>query len=316
MKTSIGIDIAKRNFVAAIKGHEKEKLKTFSNNEKGFKQFLAWVKKFSEHKCHFCMEATGKYGDKLALFLYNNKYMVSVVNPAKIKYFAKSQLLRNKTDAVDAKLILNYCELYNPHEWQPEPLEIQELQELVKRLDTLVSAELQERNRLENADEIIKESITSHIKYLQQEIKKIEEKIKNHINKYLHLKEKADLLNSIPGIGDKTTNKVLAFLGNINAYDKAKQVAAFVGLNPQQAQSGTSLNRSRLSKTGDSELRKMFYMPALTAIQFNPVIKLFYERLIAKGKPKKVAICAVMRKLVHIIYGVLKSNKPFDKQLV
>lgn len=316
MKKCIGIDIAKKNFVAAIEVNEKEKLKTFSNNDKGFKQFLEWATKFpTDKEYHFCMEATGKYGDKLALFLSNNNYVVSVVNPAKIKYFAKSQLARNKTDAVDARLILHYCELSKPEAWQPSPIEIQELQELIKRLDTLFAIELQERNRLENVDEIVRKSITAHIEYLQQEIKNLEEEIKNHVDNYPHLKEKAELLKSIPGIGDKTTNKVLAFFGEIKNFDKAKQVAAFVGLNPQRSQSGTSLNHSHLSKTGNSDLRKMFYMPALSAIQFNPKIKAFYEKLVAKGKPKKVAVCAVMRKLVHIIYGVLKSNNPYDAKL-
>jgi transposase len=315
MKKYIGIDIAKKTFVAAIKLKDKEKLKTFSNNEKGFKQLTEWVQKFPGEQSHFCMESTGKYGDKLAIFLYTNKYIVSVVNPAKIKYFMKSQLTRNKTDSVDAKFILNYCESFNPEAWQPDPHEIQELQELVKRLDVLINMELQEKNRLENVAEVIKESIVSTIEYLNEEIKKIEKKIKNHVDNYPHLKEKADLLNSIPGIGDRTTSKIIAFLGNTKNFDKAKQLAAFIGLTPHQIQSGTSLNHSRLSKTGNSNLRKMLYMPALTAMQFNPVLKAFYIKLLAKGKPKKVAICAVMRKLVHIIYGVLKSNKPFDAKL-
>lgn len=315
MKKCIGIDVAKKTFVAAIRNNDITKVKSFSNNDKGFIQFLAWSRKFPAELYHFCMEATGKYGDKLALFLHKNNCIISMINPAKIKYFMKSQLSRNKTDPVDAKLILQYCELFNPGAWQPEPLEIQELQALVKRLDTLINMELQEQNRLENVDKIIEESITTNIKHLKDEIKNIEKKIKNHIDKYPHFKEKSELLNSIPGVGDKTINKILAFLGNVEKFDKAKQVAAFVGLTPQQSQSGTSLNYSHLSKTGNADLRKMLFMPALVAIQHNPVMKAFYEKLIGKGKPKKVAICAVMRKLVHVIYGVLKSNKPFDAKL-
>ena len=207
-------------------------------------------------------------------------------------------------------------ELFSPSQWKPLALEIQALQALVKRLDTLNNILLQEQNRLENVDKIIKESIDKNISHLKDEIKNIEKKIKNHINSNPNLLEKSNLLKSIPGIGEKTTNKILAFLSHIESFDKAKQVVAFIGLNPQHAQSGTSLNHSRLSKTGDAQLRKMLYMPALVSIQCEPTMGDFYKKLVGKGKPKKVAICAVMRKLVHIIYGVLKSREMFDSNLI
>jgi transposase len=127
---------------------------------------------------------------------------------------------------------------------------------------------------------------------------------------------KSLLLKSIPGIGVRTSSKTLAFFNDITKFDNAKKVVAYIGLNPQHAQSGTSLNYSHISKTGDSELRKMFFMPALVAIQCEPSIKAYYNKLLSKGKAKKVAICAVMRKLVHIIYGVLKSKKPFNAELI
>lgn len=315
-KICVGIDIAKLTFVAALKVSEKDKVKSFTNNEEGFKNFIQWLQNYSAEKYHCCMESTGKYGNALALFLKKDNHAVSIVNPAKIKYFMKSQLARNKTDSVDAKLICNYCELFMPSQWQPLPTETQELQALVKRLDTLNKMVLQEQNRLENVESIIKESINNLIVYLNKEIKNIEKIIVKHISANAVLKKDSDLLKSIPGIGEKTTNKTLALLSHIKAFDKAKQVAAFIGINPQHAQSGTSLNHSHISKTGDAELRKMFYMPALVAIQCEPNIKAFYEKLVCKGKPKKVAICAVMRKLVHIIYGVLKSQKPFDAKLI
>ena len=315
-KICVGIDIAKLTFVAAIKVNEKNKVKSFSNNEDGFKNFIEWLQNFSAENCHCCMESTGKYGNALALFLHKNNHVISMVNPAKIKYFMKSQLARNKTDSVDAKLICKYCELFSPLQWEPLPAETQELQALVKRLDTLNKMALQEQNRLENVEQIIKESINDHIIYLKNAIKNIEKMIVRHIDANSVLKKDSELLKSIPGIGEKTANKTLAFLGHIKDFDKAKQVAAFIGINPQHAQSGTSLNHSHISKTGDAELRKMLYMPALVAIQCEPNIKAFYEKLVCKGKPKKVAICAVMRKLVHIIYGVLKSQKPFDAQLI
>lgn len=315
-KICVGIDIAKLTFVAAIKINDKDKVKSFPNNEDGFKSFIEWLQSFSVEEYHCCMEATGKYGYALALCLHENDHVVSIVNPAKIKYFMKSQLARNKTDSIDAKLICNYCELFTPSQWQPLPVEIKELQALVKRVDMLNNMLLQEKNRLENVEPIIKESIDDNINHLKNEIKKIEIVINKHIDAHSVLKKDSALLKSIPGIGEKTKNKTLAFLNRFKDFDKAKQAAAFIGINPQHAQSGTSLNHSHISKTGDAELRKMFYMPALVAIQCEPNIKAFYEKLVGKGKPKKVAICAVMRKLVHIIYGVLRSQKPFDAKLL
>jgi len=315
-KTYIGIDIAKLTFVAAIKIDDKIKVKSFPNNEEGFKKFSGWLEVSSYKKYHFCMEATGKYGYALALFLYKKDHLVSIVNPANIKYFMKSQLARNKMDPIDAKFIRSFCELFSPAVWKPFPLEIQVLQALVKRVSVLNKLVLQEKNRLENVDEITKKSIDGHLCYLKNEIVSIEKMINEHINTHSSLQKKSKLLRSIPGIGEKTTSKTLAFLSHIHNFDNAKKVAAFVGLNPQHAQSGTSLNHCHISKTGDAELRKMFYMPALVAIQCEPSIKAFYEKLVGQGKPKKVAICAVMRKLVHIIYGVLKSEKSFDPQLI
>lgn len=315
-KLCIGIDIAKLTFTATIKNGDKDKVKSFSNNAKDFKKFIVQVKQFQADKYHFCMESTGKYGDALALFLFKQGHLVSVVNPARINYFMKSQLARNKTDSMDPKFIRHYCELFSPSKWAPIPLAKQELQTLVKRRDGLNSMLLQEQNRLELVDDIIKKSIDDHISYLQNEIKDLEKRMDDHINADPSFKKNAELLQSIKGIGKQTTRKTIAFLSDVSKFENAKQMAAFVGLNPQHAQSGTSLDYCHISKTGDADLRKMFYMPALVAIQYEPSMKAFYDKLVGKGKPKKVAICAVMRKLVHIIYGVLKSQKSFDPQLI
>lgn len=315
-KRCVGLDIAKLTFVAAIKINDKDKVNTFSNDKDGFKKCIDWLAKFPAEIYHCCMESTGKYGNALALFLYENNHIVSIVNPAKIKYFMMSQLSRNKTDSVDAKFIRSYCELNNPSQWKPLPVEIQDLQALVKRLDVLNKMLLQEENRLENVTPIIEESIDNIMTSLKNEIKNIEKIIDKQVNANAELKKNSDLLKSIPGIGPKTTSKALAFLNPMMGFDNAKQMAAFIGINPQHAQSGTSLNYSRISRTGDAELRKMLYMPALVAIKHEPSMRAFHDKLVGKGKLKKIAICAVMRKLVHVIYGVFKSQKPFDATLI
>jgi transposase len=151
---------------------------------------------------------------------------------------------------------------------------------------------------------------------LQLEIKSMQKQIQSCIKIHPDLKRSSELLESIPGIGPSTIAQVLAFMGDLSRFDNAKQYAAFVGLNPREYCSGSSVRKqTRLSKTGNSALRKVFYMPALVAIKHNTVIQAFSERLKQSGKKPKVIVCAVMRKLVHIIYGILKSGEFFKSNL-
>jgi transposase len=295
----LGIDIAKKTFQVALLSNNKFKHKSFENNLKGFHALSHWLNKLNITLLHACLEATGSYGEALAQYLFDVGFKVSVVNPAKIKGFAQCQLIRLKSDKADATLIAHYCATMNPTLWQPEPLCIQQLQGLVRRLDELIVALNQEQNRLDVAPDIIRSSI--------------EKQIQSHINQYPDLKQQAELLQTIPGVGTATIAQVLAFMSDLTRFDNAKQYVAFLGLNPKQYSSGTSVKgKTRISKTGSSSLRRAFYMPALTAITYNPIIKTFSERLKKAGKKGKLVVCAAMRKLVHIIYGVLKSGQPFN----
>ena len=169
---------------------------------------------------------------------------------------------------------------------------------------------------LEAAPPCVKSSIEGLVNHLEEELKKVKIIINQHIEQYPDLQKKKKLLETIPGIGSATIAQILAFIGNIEDFDNAKQLAAFVGLTPKHRQSGSSLNgRSRLSKVGNGRLRKAFYLPAVVAKQHNPVIKAFCERLQKSGKPTMLIIAAAMRKLVHLIYGVLKSEKTFNANL-
>lgn len=239
-----------------------------------------------------------------------------VVNPAKIKGFSQSELSRNKTDKADAQLIARFCRALNPKPWFPQPQHVQELQAWVRRLEALQSMYCQESNRLEVSAVQIQASIEKMMEKLLEEIREVKKKIHDHIEKNPDLREKSKLLETIPGIGEATISQILASIGNVEDFKNAKQLAAFVGLNPKQHQSGTSIRgRTRLSKIGNSSLRKAFYMPAVCAKRYNPIIRKFCERLENSGKPTMLIIGAGMRKLVHIIYGVLKSKKPFDASL-
>lgn len=159
-------------------------------------------------------------------------------------------------------------------------------------------------------------NIRTHIEFLDKQIKEVKELISNHIKGYQDLNDQNKLLDSIPGIGEKTIGVILAFL-SVENFDSAKQVTAFVGLNPKPRQSGSSVRGvSRISKTGDADLRRAFYMPALTDIKHNPIIKDFAERLSGLGKCKMVIVIAAMRKLLHVVYGVLKNKSPFNKNYI
>jgi transposase len=313
----IGIDISKLTFDVALLKNEQLKTKKFTNNTNGFSELKKWLGDKKVSNAHACMEATGCYGAQLAEYLYSNNLKVSVVNPARIKGFAQSKLCRVKTDKADCKLIAQFCSIMSPTLWKPTAQHIKQLKEWVNRLDTLIANRLQESNRIEGSNPEVVADIQSHIEFIDKRIKIVQDLITNHFKDYADLKENYELLASIPGLGEKTIAVILASLGNIEEFDSAKQVAAFIGLNPTHRQSGSSLNiPSKISKTGDAKLRKSFYMPALVSMRYNPIIQEFSQRLSKAGKPKMVILIAAMRKLIHIIYGVLKNKKPFDQNIM
>ena len=177
----------------------------------------------------------------------------------------------------------------------------------------------QEKNHLEAS---VNKQILRSIKRLQKAINNEIDRVKKHsadiVKENEYLSQQVKLLtsingiNGINGIGERTAWNILAYIGDINFFSNAKQVASYAGLTPKIVQSGTSINKSSLSKIGHKRLRKSLYMPTLVAIRYDPLLKTLYKRLVNNGKPKKVAIIAVMRKLLILSYGVLKSEKPFD----
>lgn len=310
----LGIDIAKTSFKVALLRSGKFRHKTFPNTPAGYKALGLWLTEHQVEPIHACLEATSHYGDLLAEYLYDQGLRVSVVNPARIKGYARGELIRTKTDKSDAALIARFCEAMHPAAWQPEPKEIRVLRAYVRRLESLIEMRQQERNRLEGADKVLLESIQSHITYLEQEIKQTQKKINDHIDNHPDLKDKKALLESIPGVGQATINVVLSEIVCIERYKTAKHLASFIGVAPRLFESGTSVRgRSRMSKIGRSQLRKAFFLPAMVALRHNPIIKSFGERLLSTGKTKMQVIGAAMRKLIHMIYGVLKSGRPFNR---
>jgi transposase len=309
----LGIDVSKKKFDVALPRDEKYKTKSFGNDAKGFKALEEWLHRLGADRVHACMESTNTYGERLAEFLHDAGSVVSVVNPARIKGFAKSELSRTKTDKTDAKPIARFCRAMKPTPWTPDPLEIRQLRSLSRRLDALVEMRQQEVNRLDVASEVLQPGLKEHIGQLDNAIKQTKDLIKDHIDNHPALRHKKMLLESIPGIGEVTIALILSEFGNIRRFKSAKHLASFIGLAPREIQSGTSVrSRAKMSKTGSTSLRKAFFMPALVALRYNPVLIELKARLTAAGKSKMLIVGAAMRKLVHIIFGVLKNDTPFD----
>lgn len=316
----LGIDIAKLTFDAALLTADgKPKHRTFPNNEEGFHALIAWlrqnlIKELTQ--VHACLEATGHYGQALAYFLVKQGSTVSVVNPAAIRAFARTELSRTKTDKADAARIARYCRLHKPPAWTPPEDQIVVLQALVRRLETLKQMHVMEQQRLDGAPIAVQDSLQAVLAILEEQVTTVERQIREHIDNHPDLRQRRDLLESIPGIGETTAATLLSELGDMSQFRSARQVAAFTGLAPRLYESGTSVRvRSTLSKMGRSQLRRALYFPALSALRYNPVIQALAERLRAAGKSKMTIVGAAMRKLIHIVYGVLKSGIPFDPKM-
>jgi transposase len=312
----LGIDIAKLKFDVALIVKDKFKSKVFPNTHEGFVLLSQWLSQYGVQQLHACMEATGVYWRGLAEYLADAGYRVSVVNPVQIAAYAKSTLQRGKTDIQDARLIARFCERESPEIWHPEPVEQRQLLLLVRQLQHVNDCLSAERNRIQTAAPVVQSSIQFIIDCLEKESRALEERIKDHIDQNPTLKRNQQLLDSIPGIGSKTIPWLLAYLGDGQRFMRGKQAAAFAGLSPHPFQSGSSVRgKSRISKTGHTDLRRVLFMPALATYGRHRAYAPFIDRLKASGKAPMPIIVALMRKILTIAQAVLKSQQPFNAEL-
>ena len=311
----LGIDLAKLTFDATLlttsKAHHHH---SFPNTPDGFAQLQTWLLEHGVRKVHACMEATNIYWEALASWLHACGHIVSVVNPARIKGYAQATMQRNKTDKLDSAIIAAFCASHHPSPWQPLTEAQRRLRALVRHREDLLETQFQQENRLrDTTDSMVLSSLTVVLETLRSQLAAVEQAIKEHLEAQQELRVNAQLLTSIVGIGMITAAKVLAEFSDIEHYESAKSAAADAGLTPRHFESGTSVRRkTRLSKVGKAGIRKALYMPAIVAMRHCPSCKAYAEGLAARGKPRKVIIGAMMRKLVHIIYGVLKHRTPYD----
>jgi transposase len=310
----LGIDVSKKTLDVALIFEARVFCKQFQNSVGGFNQLTVWLESLQINRVHACLEATGVYGEAVALFLHECGHLVSVVNPLRIKGYAQSNMQRNKTDRLDARLIADFCQTQKPESWQPPSVEVKHLQSLVRRVEVLKEMLQAEENRLTNAAPQIKLSIERIITLIKEEINELERQIKQHISRNSNLKEQSELLQTIPGIGARTANLLLSEI-EFERYSSARSIAAQAGVTPRKRQSGTSLKQTSLSKLGNARLRKALYFPAIVARQHNEIVKEFAKRLKKNGKTPMQIVCAAMRKLLHIAFGVLKHKRAFDASL-
>jgi transposase len=312
---TLGIDISKDKLDVALYQDGTYRTATFANEKDGYRRLANWLKKQKARGCPVCIEATGRYGEAVAIYMHERGYPVSLVNPARIKAYGASQLKRNKTDQEDAKVIAHFCATQNPGLWEPPSPEIQELQALTRRIEVLKAERTRELNRKQSGiqSKSVLADIEDHITFLNNQIANIEQRIRDLFDQHPDLREQRALLTSIPGIGDTTAANFIAEVPDVTRFDSANQLAAYAGLTPRNHESGSSIHRrGRLVKTGNSRFRTALFMPALAAMVHNPIVQELVQRLQEKGKNRMTIVGAVMRKLVHLAYGVLKTGKPFD----
>lgn len=312
---SVGIDIAKKKFDAALQSEAGEKrYATFENNAKGYARFVKWLCAEGAKEAQVCMEATNIYWEALAEYLHDKGYGVSVVNPVRIAGYARSQLQRNKTDKIDSGVICDYAATQHPAAWVPPTALQKQLRSLERHRDDLGKSLTQYKNRLGTCGESwVRDSLLRMIETLEQEMCKVDQELQRLIAQNSELNEQFEWLTSITSLGVRSATKILAEMYDLATYADSAAAAADAGLSPAKHESGDSVRKkTKLSKVGKAAIRGILYFPALSAIRFNPIIRQLAQRLRKKGKPEMVIIGAAMRKLLTLAYGVLKHKQPFD----
>lgn len=315
MTAYLGIDIAKASFTVTLVERTTRRQATFANAPNGFAELARWLARVPTDPIHACMEASGRYGVALATALFNAGQRVSIVNPAYIKAFARTRRPRSKTDALDADLIADYCQIHQPSLWTPPDPARDELRQLTRYRQAKQRQLQQERNRRQAGAlaPLVVTLIQTSIRHLQDELAAIEAAIDAHLMAHPHLRQQQQLLDTIPGIGPLTASLLIAELPDMRRFQSASQLVAYAGLDPQHHHSGTSVHKpTHISKHGNHRLRTALYFPAIVAKTHAACFQAFVRRLTQDGHPKQSIVVAVMRKLLHLVFGILKHQQPFD----
>jgi transposase len=295
---------------------QRKQARNFDNRPDGWKLLLSWLKAMGSKQAHVCMESTGRHSLGVALALHDAGHVVSVVNPAQIRDFARTKLGRNKTDKVDASLIREYAELFNPVPWTPPSPAMRRLCELQTVRAGIVSNRAEWKNRIGSGlgDSAATALAAATIEHFTVQLEAIDRAIGETIDQDPDLHGRRELLLSVIGVGETLAALLLTELPEPGVLRRSGELVAYAGLNPSHHRSGSSIDRpTRISKIGNATLRSSLYMPALSAMRFNPAIAALVARLKSAGrlKPRQIVVAA-MRKLLVICFGVLKTGKRFD----
>jgi transposase len=306
----LGIDIAKRKFDVNLRTPREEE-----NTLKGFKALLQWLVARGATQLHACLESTSRYGDALARFLYEKGYRVSMVNPRRTRHYADSRLVRTQNDTIDARLIADFClsEQNTLATWEPLSPPHRKLQDLTRARMFLVEQKDCLANQLETLPGTARSVFQRQIQSLERHIASLEKAIQTVVKEQPDIGRLVRLADTVKGVGLVTAATVVAELPPPKKMRQARQAIAYAGLDPIHKDSGdTVATKPRLSHMGSPRLRKALYMPALVALRHNPLVRALGQRLNAKGKTGKLVVAAAMRKLLRLIFGVLKTGCPFD----
>jgi transposase len=316
----VGVDVSARELVVAMeRGGEQKPPIVLANDAEGHRKLIQLATQRGA-RAQVVLESTGVYGLDLAMALHRAKRVdVMVANPRAISHFARASLQRSKTDALDAEVILEFAMRMSFEPWCPPAPQILELRALSRRIEALTKTVVQEKNRLhandqsEELSDLVKQDIRELAELLEERIDRLRKQALRVIGQHPDLATAFAHLTSIRGIADAAGIQILAELGVLPADMTTRQWVAHAGLDPRQFQSGSSVYKpARISKTGNAHLRRALFMPALVAVQWEPNVRAFYEKLLARGKTKMQANVAVMRKLLHAIHGMLENDEDFE----
>jgi transposase len=318
----LGIDIAKDKFDVHLRRllhSELHLAASFTNDLKGFRALQRWLQKADcrPDQLHACMESTSIYGDALAQFLHSQGYLISMVNPRRTRHYANSQLTRTVNDTIDARLIADFCadQRHRLLFWEPLSPEHRQLRDLSRARQALVDNRDRFANMLQTAGGAARKIFLKQVRQLERQIQQIEQAIRQFIAQFPELEKQIQLADSVPGVGLITAATVVAELPPLKKIPQARQAVALFGLDPIKKTSGKRIDTpARMSRMGSRRGRKALYMPALVALRCNPIIKILGQRLRDKGHAGKYVVVAAMRKLLRLIYGVIKQAKPFDQE--
>ena len=318
VKTWAGIDVSAKTLAVSRYREERSETKEFGNDEKGHRALIGWLGR----QARVAIEATGVYHLQLAMALQAAGIEVMVVNPRVAKDFARALSNRSKTDQVDALGLTEYVRRMEFQAWIAPSSAALELRELARRITELVKTATNEKNRLHarrtsSISATVIADVRAHIGQLEKRIKAMEAAAVQVIRKDDELSEQFDRIKAARGFGGRTAVLLLGELSVLDRTMTARQLVAHAGLDPRVYESGTSVMKAvRISKVGNARIRAVLFMNALSAIRHDRGARLFFARLVARGKKKMQAIVAVMRKLLHGIWTAIQRRVAFDGSIL